>query len=141
MKHTVETAWKGNMQFDSEINGHHVILDAKAESGGNDSGVRPKELLLTSLAGCTGMDVISILRKMRHEPTYFNIRVDGDLTEEHPKHYTSMHITYEFGGDNLDMEKLKKAVELSQERYCGVSHMFRQIIALSFDIRILEKPE
>ena len=138
MQHTVETAWKGNMQFDSEVNGHHVMLDAMEESGGQNSGSRPKELLLASLAGCTGMDVISILRKMRHEPTSFNIRVDGQLTEEHPKHYTSMHITYEFKGENLDMEKLKKAVELSQDRYCGVSHMFRQILTLTFDIRILE---
>ena len=138
MQHTVETAWKGNMQFDSEVNGHHVMLDAMVESGGQNSGVRPKELLLTSLAGCTGMDVISILRKMRQEPTYFNIRVDAELTEEHPTHYTSMNITYEFRGENLDMEKLKKAVELSQERYCGVSYMFRQIMKLTFDIKILE---
>lgn len=138
MQHTVETAWKGNMQFDSEVNGHHVMLDAMVESGGQNSGVRPKELLLTSLAGCTGMDVISILRKMRQEPTYFNIRVDAELTEEHPKHYTSMNITYEFRGENLDMEKLKKAVKLSQERYCGVSYMFRQIMKLTFDIKILE---
>lgn len=138
MQHSVETLWKGDLQFDSEVNGHHVMLDAMAEVGGHNSGARPKELLLTSLAGCTGMDVISILRKMRHEPKYFNIRVDGELTEEHPKHYTSMHITYEFGGENLDMEKLKKAVELSQDRYCGVSHMFRQILKLTFDIRIVE---
>jgi len=139
MQHTVNTAWKGNMQFDSEVNGHHLVLDAKAEAGGTDSGVRPKELLLTSLAGCTGMDVVSILRKMRHEPEYFNIRVDAELTDEHPKHYTSMHITYEFGGQDLDTEKLTKAIELSQEKYCGVSYMFRQIMKLTFDIKILDK--
>ena len=139
MLHQVKTTWKSNMQFDSEVSGHHVVLDAKAESGGSDSGVRPKELLLTSLAGCTGMDVVSILRKMRHEPEHFNIIVDAELTEEHPKHYTSMHITYEFGGKDLDMEKLTKAVEMSQEKYCGVSYMFRQIMELTFDIKILDK--
>lgn len=139
MQHTVETAWKGKMQFDSEINGHHVMLDALPESGGSNAGVRPKELLLTSLAGCTGMDVIFMLRKMRHEPEYFNIRVDAEITEEHPKHYTSMHLTYEFGGKDLDPEKLKTAVELSQEKYCGVSHMFKQIMKLSFDIKLLDE--
>jgi putative redox protein len=139
MQHTVETAWKGKMQFDSEINGHHVMLDALPEAGGSNSGVRPKELLLTSLAGCTAMDVIFMLRKMRHEPEYFNIRVDAEITEEHPKHYTSMHLTYEFGGKDLDLEKLKTAVELSQEKYCGVSYMFKQIMNLSFDIKILDE--
>lgn len=139
MQHTVETAWKGKMQFDSKISGHHVMMDALPEAGGSNSGVRPKELLLTSLAGCTGMDVIFMLRKMRHEPEYFNIRVDAEITEEHPKHYTSMHITYEFGGKDLNLEKLKSAVELSQEKYCGVSYMFKQIMKLSFDIKILEK--
>jgi putative redox protein len=137
MQHQVKTTWKGNIQFDSEIEGHHVMLDASPEAGGSGQGARPKQLLLTALAGCTGIDVISILKKMRHEPEYFNIILDAELTEEHPKHYTSMHITYEFGGKDLDMEKLKKAVDLSQEKYCGVSHMFKQIVKLTHEIKIV----
>jgi putative redox protein len=137
MQHQVKTTWKGNIQFDSEIEGHHVMLDASPEAGGGGQGARPKQLLLTALAGCTGIDVISILKKMRHEPEHFNIIVDAELTEEHPKHYTSMHITYEFGGKDLEMEKLKKAIELSQEKYCGVSFMFRQIMKLTHQIKIV----
>lgn len=137
MQHKVKTAWKGNMQFDSVIEGHHVMLDASPESGGGGQGARPKQLLLTALAGCTGIDVISILKKMRQEPEYFNIIVEAELTEEHPKHYTSMHITYEFGGKGLDLEKLNKAIELSQEKYCGVSHMFRQILKLTHEVKIV----
>ena len=120
MKHTVDTLWQGNMKFDAVVSGHHVIMDALPVGGGNNEGARPKELMLSALAGCTGMDVISILKKMRIEPEYFNVKVEAEMTEEHPKHYTSMHITYEFKGENLEIEKLQKAIDLSQERYCGV---------------------
>lgn len=137
MKHTVDTSWQGNMKFDAVVSGHHVIMDALPAVGGNDEGARPKELMLASLAGCTGMDVISILKKMRVEPEYFNIRVEAEMTEEHPKHYTAMHITYEFKGENLEMEKLQKAVDLSQERYCGVSTAYRKAMAITHEIVIL----
>ncbi|MDD3743584.1 MAG: OsmC family protein [Lentimicrobiaceae bacterium] len=139
MKHKVNTRWNENMQFDTVVNGHHLIMDANAEVGGMDAGPRPKELLLAGLAGCTGMDVISILKKMRMEPAYFNIRIEADMTDEHPKHYQSMHIIYEFAGDNLDMDKINKAVSLSQERYCGVSHMYSKMMTLTHEIAILDK--
>ncbi|HAH58918.1 MAG: OsmC family protein [Lentimicrobiaceae bacterium] len=139
MKHNVNTQWNGNMQFDAVVNGHHLIMDANAEVGGQDGGPRPKELLLAGLAGCTGMDVISILKKMRVYPEYFNIRIEADMTEEHPKHYQSMHIVYEFAGTNLEIEKLNKAVDLSQERYCGVSHMYRKMMTITHEISILDK--
>ena len=137
MKHTVDTLWEGNMKFDAVVSGHHVIMDALPAVGGNDEGARPKELMLAALAGCTGMDVISILGKMRVEPTYFNVKVEAEMTEEHPKHYTSMHIIYEFKGENLDMEKLQKAIDLSQERYCGVSYMYRKAMEITNEIKIL----
>jgi putative redox protein len=137
MKHTVDTSWQGNMKFDAVVSGHHVVMDALPAVGGNDEGARPKELMLASLAGCTGMDVISILKKMRVEPEYFNIRVEAEMTEEHPKHYTAMHIIYEFKGENLEMEKLQKAVDLSQERYCGVSTAYRKAMAITNEIVIL----
>jgi len=138
MKHKVETSWKGNMKFDALVSGHHVIMDALPVVGGEDSGPRPKELMLASLAGCTGMDVISILTKMRVEIESFNVNVEADITEEHPKHYTKMHLVYQFKGKELDPEKLKKAVELSQERYCGVSATYRKVMELSYEIKILE---
>lgn len=138
MKHTLNTSWNGNMQFDALVSGHHVIMDANPEVGGQDAGPRPKQLMLAALAGCTGMDVISILKKMRIEPKTFNIQIEAEMTEEHPKHYSSMHLIYEFSGDNLDMDKLKKAVELSQERYCGVSTVYKKAMPLTFEIKIVE---
>ncbi len=134
MKQTVNTEWKGDMKFDSEVNGHHVIIDALPESGGFDTGPRPKALMLTALAGCTGMDVVSILKKMRVELKSFNVEVIADSTEEHPKHFTHMHIIYRFTGNDLHMDKLEKAVKLSQEQYCGVSFMFRKAMEVTHEI-------
>ena len=137
MKHTVDTSWKGNMLFDANVSGHHVIMDALPLVGGEDKGARPKELMLASLAGCSGMDVVSILKKMRVEFTAFNIRVEADVTDEHPKHYTRMHIIYEFTGNNLQMDQLKKAVELSQDRYCGVSFVYKKTMEVTYEIKII----
>lgn len=137
MKHKVDTSWQGNMKFDAVVSGHHVVMDALPAVGGNDEGARPKELMLAALAGCTGMDVVSILKKMRIEPAYFNIKVEAEMTEEHPKHYTAMHIIYEFKGEDLEIAKLQKAVELSQERYCGVSTAYRKGMEITHEIVIL----
>jgi len=137
MKHTVDTSWQGNMKFDALVSGHHIVMDALPVVGGNDEGARPKELMLASLAGCTGMDVVSILKKMRVDLQYFNLRVEAEMTEEHPKHYTAMHIIYEFKGVGLELEKLQKAVNLSQEQYCGVSATYRKAMEITHQIVIL----
>ena len=137
MKHTVNTLWQGDMKFDAVVSGHHVVMDALPAVGGKDEGACPKELMLASLAGCTGMDVVSILGKMRVDLQYFNIRVEAEMTGEHPKHYTSMHIIYEFKGENLDPEKLRKAVTLSQDQYCGVSAAYRKAMGITYEIVIL----
>ena len=137
MVHNTLLSWKGNMEFETELNGHKLTIDATPEVGGHDKGPRPKMLMLTALAGCTGMDVVSILGKMKVTFDEFNVRVDGTLTEEHPKYYESMKVIYEFKGDNLDLEKLKKAIELSQEKYCGVSALYKKAISLSYEIKIL----
>lgn len=138
MKHEVNVTWEEQMAFDVNVDDHHLKIDAAEKSGGNNSGPTPKPLMLASLAGCTGMDVISILRKMRHEPDYFNVKVEADTTEEHPKHYYQMKVIYEFKGKNLDRAKLEKAVSLSEERYCGVSAVYRKAMELKSEIRILE---
>ncbi len=90
-----------------------------------------------SLAGCTGMDVISILEKMKVKLKSFNIKVVGDINEEHPKKFNAIKIIYEFSGDNLNLEKLKKAVKLSEEKYCGVLATLRGSVKLDFEIKIL----
>ena len=134
MEQIVNTRWISDMKFDSVVNGHHVIIDALPEAGGSDEGPRPKALMLTALAGCTGMDVVSILKKMRVELRGFEVEVTADSTGEHPKHFTHMHIKYKFAGDNLPMDKLEKAVKLSQENYCGVSFMYRKAMEITHEI-------
>ena len=139
MTNIVNTSWEGNMKFDANISGHHLIMDASSEVGGENAGPRPKELMLASLAGCTGMDVVAILKKMKVEPATFNIRVEADLTEEHPKVYSKIHIIYEFTGKDLDIEKLQKAAGLSQEKYCGVSAMYRKAMEVSYEVVIIKQ--
>jgi len=135
------TKWVGNMAFEAEVNGHKFFIDAEEQFGGENKGPRPKPLMLTSLAGCTAMDVIAILKKMRIDVDIkdFTVNVEGDVTEEHPKHFHKIHIIYEFTpkeGKSLPMDKLEKAVNLSQDRYCGVSYSYKQIMDLSFEIKI-----
>ena len=121
----VRVNWLENMAFEAEVNGHKIIIDAAEAVGGENRGPRPKPLMLVALAGCTGMDVVSILKKMRVEVETFNVVVEGDLTEEHPKQFSKMRIIYEFKGNDLPMDKLEKAINLSEERYCGVSEIGR----------------
>ena len=136
MKHTVDTSWKGNMLFDANVSGHHVMMDSLPAGGGADEGSRPKELMLAALAGCSGMDVVSILKKMRVEIAGLDIRIEANVTEEHPKHYDKMHVIYEFSGNDLPMDQLRKAVELSQDRYCGVAFVYKQVMAVTYEIVI-----
>jgi putative redox protein len=135
-RETVTTKWLKNMAFETEVNGHKIILDASPAVGGENLGPRPKLLMLSALAGCTGMDVVSILKKMRVELDDLHITVEGDLTEEHPKHFYSMHIIYEFTGKDLPMDKLEKAVALSEERYCSVRAVYKKAMEMTSEIRI-----
>jgi putative redox protein len=137
-KEVVNTKWLTNMAFESEINGHKIIIDANPEVGGENRGPRPKPFMLAALGGCTAMDVISILKKMRMEVDSFNVKVEGNLTEEFPKHFFKMHVIYEFKGKDLPIDKLKKAVALSEERYCGVSAVYRKALEITSEIIIIE---
>ena len=134
---SIEVKWNENMSFTADVDGHKLNIDLPVESGGTNSGPRPKPLMLLALAGCTGMDVVSILQKMKITPDYFNIRVEGIVTEEHPKHFSHMHLIYEFKGNDLPMDKLQRAIELSQDKYCGVSETLRKTVKITSEIRIL----
>ncbi|GAP67777.1 uncharacterized OsmC-related protein [Bacteroidales bacterium 6E] len=134
----IKVDWLENMAFKAEVNGHEILLDAADAVGGENRGPRPKPLMMVALAGCTGMDVISILKKMRVEVEGFAVRVVGDLTEEHPKHFEKMHVIYEFKGKDLPMDKLEKAINLSEERYCGVSVSYRKAMGITSEIRIVD---
>ena len=133
----VKINWLENMAFKADVMGHEIIIDATEKVGGENRGPRPKPLMLAALAGCTGMDVISILKKMKVEVDDFNVIVEGDLTEEHPKQYNKMHVIYEFKGENLPKSKLKKAINLSEEKYCGVSALLRKAIEITSEIRVV----
>jgi|SRR5699024_8621839 len=129
---------KGNMGFELDLDGHKFITDAAEKIGGNDLGPRPKQLLLVGLIGCTGIDVMSILNKMKVELEDLNIEVEADNTEEHPKVYENIHLTFIFKGKNLPKGKIEKAVSLSQEKYCGVSAMLKKATPITYDIVIEE---
>lgn len=134
MNHKIVSNFKGGMTFETDMNGHKVIVDADPQFGGEDNGPLPKPLVLTSLSGCTGMDVISLLKKMRVEHKDFSISVDGELTEEHPKYYKSIHLVYTISVKEEDQAKVKKAIDMSQERYCGVSYMLGKSSELTYEI-------
>ena len=132
--------WKGKMAFEADISGQKFMIDAGEAVGGEGKGPMPKPLMLTSLAGCTAMDVVSILKKMRVELDDFKVTVDGELTDEHPKHFTKMIVTYEFWGKALEASKAKieKAVNLSEERYCGVSVVYKKVMPIESEIILHE---
>lgn len=136
-KHVIKTQWKGDLTFQTEIGNHKLIMDAPVEAGGKDLGLGPKKLQLASLSGCTGMDIVSILKKMRVDIKNLEIEVHGDLTEEHPKHYEKMHVVYIFTGTDLALEKLEKAVRMSEETYCGVGALYRKAIEVTSEIKVI----
>ena len=136
--HSIETIWRENNIFDTEIDGHTLSIDLGKEQGGDDAGPRPKKLLLISAAGCSGLDIVEIARKMRIKLKSFVIRIDAELAEEHPKQYTSLKVVYEFEGENLPKAKLERACNISFDTYCGVMAMFRKAIPLSYEVVVKE---
>jgi len=127
---------KDHMHFMGELDGHEIPIDADEQFGGQDKGPKPKGLTLTSLAGCTAMDVISILRKMRVEPDDFSVEAEADVSDEHPMVFTKIKLIYRLTGKDLPRDKVEKAVQLSQERYCGVSAMLQKATPLAYEIII-----
>lgn len=140
MKEKVDVRWQDEMAFEASLheNTQKIMIDATPAVGGRNLGPRPKTLLLVSLGGCTAMDVISILKKMRVTPDYFNVEVEGELTEEHPKYFHTITVNYIFRGKDLPLDKIQKAVSLSEERYCGVSEMLRKSSTIKSNIIIEE---
>lgn len=136
-KEIVKTSWLGNMTFEGDVNGHKILVDAETHVGGENRGARPKSLMLLALGGCTGMDVISILGKMKVHVEKFSVYVEGELTDVYPKYYNKMHVIYEFTGKNLPLDKLQRAVELSEEKYCGVSAVYKKVIEMTSEIKII----
>ena len=140
MADRVTTEWKGNMVFESDNpRWDSIMMDASKDFGGTDSGMAPKAMVLSSLAGCSGLDVVSVLNKMRVKIDDFKMVVEGELTDEHPKYYHKVSVDYHFYGKNLNENKIKSAVDLSVDKYCGVMEMFRQFAEVKTQIHYHNK--
>lgn len=140
MFHEINTNWKGKMLLESDNpNGKTLLMETSPDFEGTNSGLNPKALMLSSLAGCTGLDLLSLFKKMRVELDDISIKVRGELTEEHPIQYHSVKVDYHFYGTDLNEAKINKAVSLSEERYCGVMEMFRKFAELTTEIHLHNK--
>jgi putative redox protein len=127
------------MQFvGTSESGHAVIMDAPLSVGGNNTGPTPMELILSALGGCTGMDVISILRKKKQNVKRFELQVKGEKSDTHPKKYTSIHIEYIVSGTKVREDAVKRAVELSLEKYCSVGAMLVSSAVMTHSYKIIQ---
>lgn len=126
------------MAFDVELDDHHFVIDTSEKFGGENFGPSPKSLLLAGLAGCTAMDVVSILRKQKIKDFEIEVEVITELTDEHPKVFKDIELLYRFKGTDLSKEKVKRAIELSMNKYCGVSAMLKKNSEITYRI-ILDK--
>ncbi len=136
-KKVVTATWLKGITFDAEMLGHHLMIDG-ISGFGDDRGPRPMYLLLASLAGCTGMDVMSILKKSRQPVTDLKIHAEAEQAEEHPKLFTSISLHVEVHGKGIDRKAVERAVQLTRERYCQVEATLRQPPAISDRIEIIE---
>ncbi len=132
--HSVSTFFGSGMASTATIGNHQVHMDTTADNGGSDSGPGPKRLMLASLAGCTGIDIVSILNKMKVNFSDLTIDTDATLTETHPKTYNQVKITYKIKLAETDRAKMEKAVSLSEEKYCGVMAMFKAFATVEKEI-------
>ena len=131
--HHISSVFTHGMAFNATINGHTVVTDITVNDGGNDEGPSPKRLMLASLAGCTGIDVVSILNKMKTPFSNLSIDITATLTDEHPKIYKEVKMVYKIKIAEADRSKMEKAVKLSEEKYCGVSAMFRKFASVEYE--------
>ncbi len=133
-----KVVWNGKMKFTGNTpSNFSIVMDASLDHGGEDQGPRPMELVLVALGGCTGMDVISILQKMKEKVENFEIKISAERAEEHPKVYKKVHLEYIFKGENLKEENIKKAIELSQTKYCSVSAILKGTAEVTYSWKIL----
>lgn len=134
MKHEVSTQWMGKMRFNSLVNDHVIVMDAPERAGGEDLGTIPKPLVLTALSGCTGMDVVALLRKEGKELRNFNVMVSGELTKSAPMQYINIHVVYEADGDRAMESDVLRIINRSQEDICGVSAILKKAMPVTWEI-------
>jgi putative redox protein len=130
--------WVENLKFIGDApSGHSILMDGPTESGGDNVAIRPGEMTLVALGGCTSIDVVSMLKKMRVDFTDFEVIVDAEPAEDYPKVWTKIHVKYIIKGRNIDEAKVKKAIGLSEEKYCSVSAMLKKSAELTYDYEIV----
>lgn len=134
MKHEIESQWMGKMQFNALVNGHTIIMDAPERVGGDDNGPIPKPFVLTALSGCTGMDVIALLRKQGIQLEDFNLKVSGEISKQQPIEYVAANVIYEMKGKDENQQAALDAVTTSQEKICGVSSMLKKIMPVTWQV-------
>ncbi len=137
MKHKVTTQWKGDALFDSTIQGHTIRIDAS--NGEEKTGPSPKRLLLSGLAGCSGIDIVDMLKKMKVPIQGLEIDVEAALADEHPKVYNHIQMHFRFFGKDLPPKKLTRAIDLSLEQYCGVAGMLRKSGPIEYTFEVVEQ--
>ncbi|MFC4768927.1 OsmC family protein [Effusibacillus consociatus] len=131
----VNVNWHGKRRFEAKGDSNHpVVMDAKPDIGGENQGARPMELLLMGLGGCTGIDVVMILEKMRLTVEELSIEIDGTRREELPQKFTEIHMKYVLKGPDLTRDKVERAIRLSEEKYCSASASFNARIHASFEL-------
>ena len=134
-----KVVWQGGMKLEGTADsGHHVPLSAKVTEGGDGSGFTPMELIAIGLAGCTALDVISILRKKRQDVTAFEVQVHAERAAEHPKVFTCAGIDYIVAGHEVDELAVLRSIELSVTRYCPAHAMFREVFPMGMEYHIFE---
>jgi len=133
-----KVTWRGRMSFvGTSDSGFSVPLGTVPQVGGDNDGFRPLELTAVSLAGCTAMDVISILQKKKQKVSEFEVQVHADRADEHPKVFTKIQIHYKIKGEDISQEAVERAVQLSEEKYCPVQAMLKKIVPMELKISIL----
>jgi putative redox protein len=139
---TVQAKLQTEMRFEVEDeSGHHVTLDAAEHAGGHNAGFLPMEMLLVGLAGCTAMDVITILRKKRQQVTAYEVQVQGVRADDHPRVFVEITVEHRFTGYHIQPEAVERAIELSKTRYCGAGAMLGKVAHLTHTFRIVEATE
>ena len=128
----------GMLMVGKSHSGHSITMDGPPEIGGDNLGVRPMEMLLMGVAGCTMIDVVTTLKKMRQELTHCETKVNAERADDHPKVFTNIHIQFLVKGNDLDSKKVEKAITLSAEKYCSASIMLGKTASISHDFEILE---
>jgi putative redox protein len=139
MKQEATVRWAGRMTFIGKAGTNHLIpMDTSPEFDGDNSATKPLELLLVALGGCTGMDIVPLLKKMRQDVTAVELNITAERSEEHPKVYTRIDIEYVVTGKTLEEDKVKRAVELSQEKYCSVSAILKKACPVNYTVRVVQ---